>query len=206
MSAAPPRTASDERRPPAPEPERVARTRRRDPDRRQRIAAAAVTVIERDGLLALSHRAVAAEAGVPLGSTTYYFEDLDALLVAALERLSEHELRVLDEWATTWDLRTQLEDALVSLVLGYTNDQRDRSTLEYEVHMLAYRRNSLKPPSHRWEIAFAELLSTVLEPAEVPIVIASFDAIMLHGLDLDEALTDDWAREYLRRVLRPSQA
>ncbi|HEV7184160.1 MAG: TetR/AcrR family transcriptional regulator [Actinomycetales bacterium] len=174
----------------------------RDPDRRHRIADAAVTVIERDGVLALSHRSVAAEAGVPLGSTTYYFEDLDALLVAALERISDHELRVLDEWAATWDLTTQLEDALVSLVLGYTNTQRDRSILEYEVHMLAYRRASLRPLGDRWETAFAELLRPALAPEDVPIVIASFDAIMLHGLGLAKPLSDEWARDYLRRILR----
>lgn len=202
MSAA---TPTSEPIDPSGPPHRAVRKRQRDPNRRQRIAEAAVSVIERDGLFALSHRAVASEAGVPLGSTTYYFDDLDALLVAALECLSDHELLVLEEWAASWDLTTQLEDALVALVLQYTNDQRDRSMLEYEVHMLAYRRASLKPPSHRWEEAFADVLSTVLPPHELPIVVASFDAIMLHGLGLDQPLSAEWAREYLRRVLRPTQ-
>jgi DNA-binding transcriptional regulator YbjK len=181
------------------------RRRRRDPHRRQRIADAATVVIMRDGVFTLTHRAVAAEAGVPLGSTTYYFADLDALLAAALEKISDDELRILGEWRAAWDLTTQLEDALVALVLSYANDDRERSTLEYEIHMLAYRRPSLKSLGQRWENAFAEILVTVLPDDEVSMVIASFDAIILYGLGLEEPLTDAWAREYLQRVLRTSR-
>lgn len=183
----------------------VVRRRRHDPDRKQRIAEAATTVIRRDGLFALSHRAVAAEAGVPLGSTTYHFADLDDLLAAALEKMSEEELRVLDEWGGSWDLSTQLEDALVALVLAYTNEERERTTLEYEVHMLAYRRPSMKSLGERWELKFTELLSPVLPREEIAIVVASFDAIMLHGLAQEGSLSDEWAREYLRRVLTPTR-
>ncbi|MGO4533634.1 hypothetical protein AB4079_01860 [Leifsonia sp. 2MCAF36] len=111
---------------------------------------------------------------------------------------------MLGEWRAAWDLTTQLEDALVALVLSYANDDRERSTLEYEIHMLAYRRQSMKSLGQRWENAFAELLATVLPDDEVSMVIASFDAIILYGLGLEEPLTDAWAREYLRRVLRTS--
>ena len=60
--------------------------RRYDPERRQRIIDAAIRVAELKGIAALSHRTVAAEADVPLGSTTYHFAGLDELLVAALDR------------------------------------------------------------------------------------------------------------------------
>ena len=142
---------------------------------------------------------------MPLGSTTYYFKDLDALLGAALEIMSDEELRVLDAWGSKWDLETQLEDALVALVLAYTNDDRIRSTLEYEVHMLAYRRPSMKQLGDRWQEDFGSRLRAVLPESEVRVVIASFDAIMLYGLGLDVPLTDAWARDYLRRVLRTSR-
>lgn len=58
--------------------------RRYDPDRRQRIIDAAIRVVAGRGIAGLSHRAVAAEADVPLGSTTYHFASLDDLLIAAL--------------------------------------------------------------------------------------------------------------------------
>ena len=48
--------------------------------RRLEIIEAALRVIARDGLRAVSHRAVAAEAAVPLAATTYYFHDLADLI------------------------------------------------------------------------------------------------------------------------------
>ncbi len=48
--------------------------------RRQAILEAALRVIERDGVRGVKHRAVAAEAEVPLAATTYYFDDIQALL------------------------------------------------------------------------------------------------------------------------------
>ncbi|NEE37598.1 TetR family transcriptional regulator, partial [Streptomyces sp. SID7982] len=69
--------------------------RRYDPERRTRIIDAALTVIAADGIAGLSHRTVAAEADVPLGSTTYHFASLDELLVAALRRCNENFVQAL---------------------------------------------------------------------------------------------------------------
>lgn len=69
---------------PAPEP-RVLRARGQE--RRARIVDAAAAYALRHGVAALAHRAVAAEAGVPLGSTTYYFATLGELRAAAVDRL-----------------------------------------------------------------------------------------------------------------------
>ncbi len=54
-------------------------------------------MIAADGIAGLSHRTVAAEADVPLGSTTYHFGSLDELLVAALRRCNENFVRTLRE-------------------------------------------------------------------------------------------------------------
>ncbi|WP_349428893.1 TetR family transcriptional regulator [Microbacterium sp. LWS13-1.2] len=47
--------------------------------RRQVILAAAMAIVAREGAGALTHRAVAAEAGVSLASTTYHFAGIDDL-------------------------------------------------------------------------------------------------------------------------------
>lgn len=54
--------------------------------RRSSIVAAAADLLTDGGPPAVTHRAVAARAGVPLGSTTYYFAGRDELLAAAIER------------------------------------------------------------------------------------------------------------------------
>lgn len=68
----------------------VTAPRRRDPEgRRRAILAAAVEIIVEEGGPALTHRAVAARAGVALGSTTQYFDSIDELREAALQSLAD---------------------------------------------------------------------------------------------------------------------
>lgn len=64
-------------------------------ERRAAIIDAAAEAVLASGVAALSHRVVAAAAGVPLGSTTYYFASLDELRAAAVEKLivGDHERR-----------------------------------------------------------------------------------------------------------------
>lgn len=64
--------------------------RRRDPEaRRREIVAAAAELIVEVGADGLTHRLVAARAGVPLGATTQYFDTLDDLRSAALRALAD---------------------------------------------------------------------------------------------------------------------
>jgi DNA-binding transcriptional regulator YbjK len=58
--------------------------RARGEKRRAEIIEATLRVIERDGVAGVTHRTVAAEAGVPTTSTTYHFTSLDDLLTATL--------------------------------------------------------------------------------------------------------------------------
>lgn len=56
---------------------------------RRRILDAAATLITRDGVRGLTHRAVAEEAGVPLARVGYHFSTVDDLMVAATSRYLE---------------------------------------------------------------------------------------------------------------------
>ncbi|WHP19186.1 hypothetical protein [Cellulomonas sp. ES6] len=51
--------------------------------RREQLARAAADLVREQGPAALSHRAVAARAGLPLAATTYYYRGLDDLAAAA---------------------------------------------------------------------------------------------------------------------------
>src|SRR4051812_18377680 len=70
----------------------------RGEERQGHILRAALTLIHREGVGAVTHRTVADEAGVALGSLTYYFPTKDELLREALLLFVEEEvarLRVL---------------------------------------------------------------------------------------------------------------
>lgn len=60
--------------------------------RRAELVTAAAALLRSGGFDAVRHRAVAEHAGLPLSSTTYYFDSLDDLVTAAAERTSLDEL------------------------------------------------------------------------------------------------------------------
>lgn len=57
--------------------------RTNDPLRREKIVQATLEAVKIHGIHAVTHRKIATIAGVPLGSMTYYFSGIDALLLEA---------------------------------------------------------------------------------------------------------------------------
>jgi AcrR family transcriptional regulator len=55
----------------------------RGEETRARINRATLQIIKHDGMRGVRHRAVAKEAGVPLGATTYHFKNIEDLIVSA---------------------------------------------------------------------------------------------------------------------------
>lgn len=131
--------------------------RRYDPERRQRIIDAAIRVVGAKGIAGLSHRSVAAEADVPLGSTTYHFKTLDELLVAALRQANQAFTVTLPATpAPAGDVAGSLARLLGRLLAA----DRGRVELEYELYLAAlqpwrcgrWRRSGTRrwrPPSRR---------------------------------------------------------
>ncbi|MFI9011549.1 TetR/AcrR family transcriptional regulator [Actinosynnema sp. NPDC053489] len=156
--------------------------RRRDPDRRERIVAAAVRVIGASGPAALTHRAAAAEAGVPLGSTTYYFADLDELLAAAVLAVARRNVARLRRWADSLtpqaDLCTELSDFLVSLATRH----RAASVLAYELYSAALRRPGLRAASTSWDAMLTDVFARHVPEPTARALTALFDGLLYQAL------------------------
>ncbi|MBT2521546.1 TetR/AcrR family transcriptional regulator [Arthrobacter sp. ISL-28] len=65
-------------------------------DRQSRILEAALELLSRHGISGVNMRAVAREAGVALGLVNYYYEDKSSLIRAALHRIDEHDLMLVE--------------------------------------------------------------------------------------------------------------
>ncbi|MEU0272552.1 TetR family transcriptional regulator, partial [Streptomyces sp. NPDC006307] len=129
----------------------AAATRRYDPERRQRIIDAAIRVVGRAGIAGLSHRTVAAEADVPLGSTTYHFTTLDDLLVAALRQTNEGFAEVVREHGDALaDPARDLAAELARLTGEWLSGDRTGVELEYELYLAALRRPALRAVATEW--------------------------------------------------------
>lgn len=160
------------------------RTRRGagDPTRPTRLVEAALSILLTDGIQALSHRAVAAKAGVPLGSTTYYFQDLDALLKAAIEHLTEQTRGTFDALSASITAADQLPDKLSDMLFKRLTVERDLATLAYELYGLAMRRPALREVSTAWKQVLTEAIGRHTDETTVPALVAMIDGLMLQGL------------------------
>src|ERR1700741_3753596 len=74
-------------------------------ERRRDLCDAAIQLLADDGAKGLSHLKVDRKAGVPDGTTSFYFRTRSALLRAAAERLDEFALASLQSVADSADYR-----------------------------------------------------------------------------------------------------
>lgn len=177
--------------------------------RRAALLDATLRVVARDGAAAASHRAVAAEAGVPLGSTTYYFASRDEMLVEALRRAADLErtaIRARLDRLTARDAGTvDWTEELIAYV-GEQLQPEGRPTLlaRYQLQLEAVHRPELRAVYGEWTAAGLELAETVLRAAGSPdppidalVLVAALDGVALNQL----VLLDGRARSRAVRTL-----
>ncbi|MEU3096451.1 TetR family transcriptional regulator [Streptomyces sp. NPDC006967] len=174
--------------------------RRHDPERRQRIIDAAIRVVGRGGIAGLSHRSVAAEADVPLGSTTYHFKTLDELMVAALRQANEGFAKAVAARGGLEDPRTDVATELAALMGEWLAGDRTGVELEYELYLAALRRPALRPVAAEWCEDLAGQLSRRTDPVTARALVALVDGICLQVLLTGTPYDETYAREALRRV------
>jgi DNA-binding transcriptional regulator YbjK len=180
--------------------------------RREQILEAALRVIGRSGRSAVTHRAVAEEAGVPLGSTTYYFESRDDLLRQALEHVAASETEryrrrgeELRSVKSARDLADRLTDDLVAAA-------RDRVAYiaEYELWLEAGQRPELREAAQTWCDAEQRSVAGAMEalgssdPArDASLVVAAIDGLGERALarEDDPAQAAEEFRPELRRLV-----
>jgi DNA-binding transcriptional regulator YbjK len=160
---------------------RVDGRRVRGRQRRTELLTAALAVVERDGVAGVSHRAVAAEAGVSVASTTYHFASLDDLLVAALTWAAEDLAAELQERAT--ELGARPADELAQLIEHCLVYRRGRTLAEYELYLLAARRPALREAAAAWLEPLTDIARNFTsDPHRASLLVAALDGILLQAL------------------------
>ncbi|MDX3231007.1 TetR/AcrR family transcriptional regulator [Streptomyces sp. ME19-01-6] len=181
--------------------------RRYDPERRQRIIDAAVAVVRERGIAGLSHRAVAAAADVPLGSTTYHFATLDDLLVAALRQINAEWLADVERWAEGVDPAAAPADELARWLEELLRGERARLELEYELYFAALRHEGARPIAAECLDEMARTLTRFLpDAATARAVVALIDGLTLQALLTDRPYDREGARAALARIIGGSAA
>ncbi|MEU4311882.1 TetR family transcriptional regulator [Nocardia sp. NPDC024068] len=159
----------------------------RDPHRRQRILDAARDLIPRQGLAGLTHRSVAAAAGVPVGSTTYYFADLTELVEAALADTAAATRAALTEWAAELERGDDLPATLAALTAGCFAEPEQTLTVN-ELYLAATRHPELRPLARVWFDGLVAVLTPHIGPGAARAVAIFLDGALLHALSSDSTL------------------
>lgn len=171
------------------------------PARRQAITRAATRVLRKAGIEGLTHRAVAEEAGVPLGSTTYYFGSLADLLSAAIEYATDTNIRWLTEWAAANE-SADITVALPRMLHEYLNEHRSTATLDVEIYILAARRPELRVHTSRWTACFIDLLAAFVDRDVAEHAAATFNGLVLRGVASDLPARPSELGTVMRRALQ----
>ena len=178
-------------------------TRPRGPNdrgRRDRIAAAAMRVIIATGLAGLTHRAVADEANVPLGSTTYYFADRNDLLVAAMHVAIKAERRLIARYVES-DEGT-LAQRLAKLLAAQTVNRhsRDRLRAAYELYVVAARSDVLRSISAQWDSVLRDAIACRCDEETARYLYAVVSGLALESAVADSRVNAAAAARLLERV------
>jgi DNA-binding transcriptional regulator YbjK len=183
--------------------------------RRQALVDAAAQLLAEGGFDAVRHRAVAERAGLPLASTTYYFDSLDELIMAAVEHQGWAELgRGRKQLAEVADPNPDF-DTLVELVLdqllGITPESGDAEAvlLRYERLVATGRRPYLRPLMRGMAVELQGLMSDIFTRCGMPLpkerieqVIALVDGAVVNALLEIHSDPRQTARRMLRATLR----
>jgi DNA-binding transcriptional regulator YbjK len=111
---------------------------------RQAIVEAAGRVVVARGLAAVTHRAVAEEAGVPLARTTYHFPTVDALLRAIQRHLTERsDARLLTFIGAAKGRRASIVEACCDFLEELLGTRRREFLASVELAVAAARRPEL---------------------------------------------------------------
>ncbi|NUP65140.1 MAG: TetR/AcrR family transcriptional regulator [Nonomuraea sp.] len=115
-----------------------------NPQRRDHLADAAITVLAEQGSRGLTHRAVDTAAAEPAGTTSRYFRTRDALLNGVIERITRRLGERVDAYTVRPITPADLEEALVGVLTTLLSDDRHDPLALFELHLESTRNPRLR--------------------------------------------------------------
>lgn len=139
--------------------------------RRRTLLDATLRLVGREGTAAVTQRGVAAEAEVPPSAVLYYFASVDGLLVAALTAVNDRYVE--------WLRAVGSLDDLAALLRGCAEQDRLLTVAEYELLLLAARRDDLRDELHRWDRALDDVAARLVPADRRPLLVAAVNGLCL---------------------------
>lgn len=177
-------------------------------ERRDLLLRTTLNLIAEEGIAAVTHRSVAEAAGVPLGSTTYWFRSREQMLTDSLRDFVIGEIAAvnlrLGALLAGDPARDDLADEFVALLMTQLGEDRSRTVAQYTLFQEAIRNPELEIVCREWTAAWHRALTGLFAGlgARSPELEARMILAMLDGLILGQLATPDADPE--RNVIRPA--
>lgn len=131
--------------------------------RRDELLAAAIALFTEGGARAITHRAVAARAGLPSATTTYYFESIGDLIREALGAHVDQWTRELEKFtAVDLQIDIDLEDAAAMISAVFALRGPEVAAVELSIFLAASREPQLRDVAGAALRAIEGLATTML--------------------------------------------
>ncbi|GAA2072501.1 TetR family transcriptional regulator [Aeromicrobium tamlense] len=185
----------------------------RNPERRVRLADAAVRVLARQGSRGLTHRAIDDEAGVPKGTASNYFSSREEIIDAILARIGE---RLTPDPAVHAELARRspgvdlFTDYLRDIVHRLTSDP-DSTIALFELRLEATRRPHVAAALAEWrrgglaaDVEFNASMGLPGDAADIALFHYAIDGLVLDRLTVpldEQADVDALVATLVRRIL-----
>ncbi len=168
--------------------------------KRRAILEAALSIVGTEGAAAVTHRAVAAKAGVAVGSITYYFSSTQGLLEEALRLAGERERERVAAAAPAdpGDAEGWVEGLVEHLYVADEAD-RERKLAAFELALEAGRQPHLRAELGSWQQSYLQTTQRALAAAgaAAPQTDAMLLVTALLGLDLAQLAAGGFPRDVL---------
>ena len=160
-------------------------------------------------MAATSHRLIAARAGLPAATTTYFFSSIEELISEAVTLALNERIAGMEAAASTVDRATLDLDQLVDLIVAALDASVDVvAVAQLDVFVSAHRMPALRPIVARIMAAFERLAEAALRAASIPepvkgaqALVALADGFELHRRARPRGPADREALEFGVRAL-----
>lgn len=162
--------------------------------RREALLEAVLKIVAEVGADAVTHRRVAEVAGLPLASTTYWFDSKEHLLTAALELAADRDIARLQEFVDR-DLPDDADPIALAVAAIVepceTSLQATRGSLvaTYALLLEAARRPALQAVTRRWTDAYLGALEDLMRQTtsahprgDAELLLAAADGLLIEQL------------------------
>lgn len=171
-----------------------------DPQRRERILDATLETIAQHGIHAVTHRKIASCADVPLGSMTYYFNGIDALLDEAFTRFTQQMSAQYAAFFTQVDSAATACDAVTELIFSAQVTTPHNMELMYQLYALMSKKPMLKSVMQNWMRTSQTTLERWFDPVTARALDAFIEGMTLHFVVDREPLSRADIRAMVGRI------